>query len=146
MPRLPFTQRMTRLLNIVIVPVLWLSGWSATAQTKPITPTFVSVVAVVEDITGKHFVPDTAYAALSEEDMGLLAKEPIANWGLAQMNGNAMMYYNLVIGTRSYQLVIVKLPREPLPTATLLRFTNPKSKPEPIARGSLKPKTPEKEK
>ena len=121
---------------------------SATAQTKPASATVTppSVITAIEGITAKRFLPDTAFAALSEEDVTLLAKEPIANWGLAQESGNEMIYYNLVIGTRSYQLVIVRLPKASFPTATLLRFTTPKSKPEPIARGSLQPKVEEKPK
>ena len=126
--------------------LLLLISVSATAQTKPALATPPSIVSVVEGITARQFLPDTAYAALSEEDETLLVKEPIANWGLAQESGNSMTYYNLIIGTRSYQLVIVKLPKDALPTATLLRFTTPKSKPEPIARGTLKPKTEEKPK
>ena len=55
-----------------------------------------------------------------------------------------MTYYNLIIGTRSYQLLIVKSPKAEFPTATLLRFITPTSKPEPIARGTLKPKVEEK--
>ncbi|GAB3494212.1 hypothetical protein GCM10027341_10060 [Spirosoma knui] len=110
------------------------------AQTKPAAATPPAIVSIVESVTGKDFEPDTAYAALSDEDKTLLAKEPVANWGLPQESGNNMMYYNLIIGTRSYQLVIVKSPKVSLPTATLLRFTDPKSKPEPIARGTLKSK------
>ncbi|GAB4011550.1 hypothetical protein GCM10028808_25370 [Spirosoma migulaei] len=119
-------------------------GALAAAQTKPASPTPPAVISVIEDVSGKHFQPDTAFAALSEEDATLLAKEPIANWGLLQESGPAMTYSNLVIGTRSYQLVITKLPKDVFPTATLLRFVNPKSKPEPIARGTLKPKAEEK--
>lgn len=110
------------------------------AQTKPTSATASSVVSMIEDITAKQFLPDTAYAALSEEDQTLLAKEPIANWGLAQESGKEMVYYNLIIGTRSYQLVVVRPEKAPFPTATLLRFTTPQSKPEPIAHGTLKPK------
>lgn len=115
-----------------------LMGASAVAQTTPATPTPPSVMSVIQGVTDKRFVPDTAFAALSEEDVTLLMKEPVANWGLAQESG-AMTYYNLIIGTRSYQLVVVKSPKAEFPTATLLRFITPKSKPEPIARGSLKP-------
>lgn len=142
---------MKSLLNLL--PLL-LVGVSAAAQTRPVSPasstavvtpatsataTPPAVVSVVESVAGKNFVPDTAFAALSEEDQTLLAKEPIANWGLAQESGK-MTYYNLVVGTRSYQLIIVKPPTAEFPTATLLRFATPKSKPEPIARGVLKPK------
>ncbi|GAB2585613.1 hypothetical protein [Spirosoma areae] len=134
---------MKKLLNLL--PLL-LVTLSAAAQTKPASPTPPSVVSVVQGITGKQFLPDTAYVALSEEDETLLVKEPIANWGLAQESGKDMLYYNLVIGTRSYQLVILRLPKTEFPTATLLRFTTPKSKPEPIARGTLKPKEGEKPK
>jgi hypothetical protein len=94
----------------------------------------------IGDITSKHFLPDTSYTTLSEEDLELLTKEPVANWGLAQESGPYITYYNLVIGTRSYQLLVTKSPKASLPTATLLRFVTPKSKPEPIARGTLKPK------
>ena len=125
---------------------LLLMGVSATAQTKPAITTPPSVVSVIEGITGKNFLPDTAYAALSDEDETLLAKEPMANWSLLQESGQTMAYSNLVVGTRSYQLIITRLPKSSFPTATLLRFTNPQAKPEPIARGSLKPKNEEKPK
>ncbi len=142
-----------------LLPLL-LIGVSAAAQTKPITtpPAVVSavvvsaavvspaVVSVIQDITDKRFLPDTAFAALSEEDAVLLTKEPIANWGLPMESGKTMLYYNLVVGTRSYQLLITKAPTAEFPTATLLRFTTPKSKPEYIARGTLKPKVEEKHK
>ncbi|GAB4018747.1 hypothetical protein [Spirosoma koreense] len=124
---------------------LWLLGLSAIAQTQPATTTPPAVVSAIENITAKHFQPDTAYAALSTEDATLLAKEPIANWGLAQESGG-MTYYNLIVGTRSYQLIIVRPPKSSYPLATLLRFENPKSKPEPIARGTLRPKEEEKPK
>lgn len=131
--------------NLLIFLPLLLVGAFATAQTKPLT-TPPAVVSAIEGITDKQFLPDTAYAALSEEDQTVLAKEPIANWGLAQVSGDNMTYYNLVVGTRSYQLLVTKSPKESLPTATLLRFATPKSKPEPIARGTLKPKVEEKAK
>lgn len=121
---------------LFVLPLL-LIGASAQAQTKSTPP---AVVKAIEGVTGKQFQPDTVFAALSEDDEKLLAKEPVANWGLPQAADNNMSYYNLVIGTRSYQLVILKAPKAVFPTATLLRFTDPKSKPEPIARGSLKPK------
>lgn len=98
------------------------------------------IVSVIEGVTSKHFVADTTFAALTEEDQTLLAKEPLANWGLLQESGKEMAYSNLVIGTRSYQLVITRPPRSDYPTATLLRYTTPQSKPEPIARGTLHPK------
>lgn len=101
---------------------------------------------MVGGVTGKRFLPDTTFAALTEEDETLLAKEPIANWGLAQEANQNVSYYNLIIGTRSYQVVIVKLPTAEFPRATLLRYTTPKSKPEPIARGTLQPKVEEKAK
>ncbi|MGF7217257.1 hypothetical protein GGR92_003430 [Spirosoma lacussanchae] len=126
--------------NLLILLTLLLMGVSASAQNKPATTTPPAVVSLVEGITDKRFLPDTAFAALSEEDQTLLAKEPIANWGLPQESGQYMTYYNLVIGTRSYQLVVTRAPRSSYPTATLLRFTTPKSKPEPIARGTLRPK------
>lgn len=125
--------------NVLII--LSLLAWApAFAQNKPASSTPPVVVSVVEGVTGKRFEPDTTYATLSEEDQDLLAKTPVANWGLPQESGNNMMYYNLIIGSRSYQLVVFKSPKVSLPTATLLRFTDPKSKPEPIARGTLKPK------
>ncbi|MVM31837.1 hypothetical protein GO755_17445 [Spirosoma sp. HMF4905] len=128
---------------------LLLMGVLAAAQTKPTsstttTPTPPTVISVIESVSGKQFLPDTAFAALSEEDETLLTKEPIANWGLLQESGPSMAYSNLVIGTRSYQLVITRQPKEVFPKAMLLRFTTPKSKPEPIARGTLKPKADEK--
>ncbi|MCK8494822.1 hypothetical protein M0L20_23335 [Spirosoma sp. RP8] len=124
--------------NLLLFLPLMVIGLAVNGQTKP-AATPQAVISVIEGITAKQFQPDTAFAALTEEDETLLTKEPIANWGLAQESGN-MVYYNLIIGTRSYQLLIVRLPKASLPTATLLRFTNPKSKPEPIARGTLKPK------
>lgn len=127
---------MNRLLTIGLL----LTGLSAAAQTKPVPPASATLVALLSDVTGKQFMPDTAFAALSDDDEAVLAKEPVANWGLPQESGKAMTYYNLVVGTRSYQLVIVRMPKAEFPTATLLRFTTPKSKPEPIARGLLKPK------
>ena len=127
---------MNRLLTLLCA---LLTGTSAAAQTKPASTTSPSIVSVIEDVTAKRFLPDTVFTALSEEDKTLLAKEPVANWGLAQESGE-MIYYNLVVGTRSYQLVIIKPPKEEFPKATLLRFTTPKSKPEPIARGTLRPK------
>jgi hypothetical protein len=129
-----------------ILSLLLLLGASAAAQTKPALTTPPSIVSLVEGITSKRFLPDTAFAALTKEDETVLAKEPVANWGLPQESANEMVYYNLVVGTRSYQLVIVRLPKAALPTATLLRFTSPKSKPEPIARGTLRPTTEEKPK
>ncbi|RRB04023.1 hypothetical protein [Larkinella rosea] len=129
--------------GFVILMSWLLMSVSAPAQTKPTPP---AVVTAIEGITGKHFLPDTAFAALSEEDVALLAKEPVANWGLPQAAEKEMTYYNLVVGTRSYQLIILKAPKAAFPTATLLRFTDPKAKPEPIARGTLKPKGEEKPK
>ncbi|GAB3943364.1 hypothetical protein GCM10028805_09500 [Spirosoma harenae] len=125
--------------RLFMLLLLLLVGVSATAQTKPASTTPPDIVSVVEGVTGKSFQPDTTYAGLSEEDASLLAKEPIANWSLAQESGQ-MVYYNLVVGTRSYQLIVIKPPKESFPKATLLRFATPKSKPEPIARGALKPK------
>ncbi|MFC5411457.1 hypothetical protein ACFPMF_19195 [Larkinella bovis] len=129
--------------NMLILLGLLLTGVSAPAQNKTTPAKPSAVVSTIEGITGKQFQPDTVYAALSEEDQTILAKEPVANWGLPQ-TADQMTYYNLVVGTRSYQLVIVKQPKAVFPTATLLRFTDPKSKPEPIARGVLKPKGEEK--
>jgi hypothetical protein len=113
---------------------------SVSGQTKPATATPPAVVSVIEGVSGKHFEPDTVFAALSEEDETLLAKEPIANWSLLQESGKYITYSNLVVGTRSYQLLIAKAPKDEFPTATLMRYTTPKSKPDPIARGTLKPK------
>jgi hypothetical protein len=127
---------MKKLLNSLF---LVLTAMCAGAQTKPQSPTPASIVSVIEGITNKHFQPDTAYAALSEEDETLLAKEPVANWSLLQESGE-MTYSNLVIGSRSYQLVIIKPTKTGILTATLLRFVTAKSKPEPIARGTLQPK------
>lgn len=121
-----------------------LMGASVSAQTKPASSTSTPVVSVIEDVTGKHFQPDTAYATLSNEDNDVLAKAPVANWGLPQESGKYITYYNLIVGTRSYQLLVAKSPKDGQSTATLLRFTNPKSKPEPIARGLLTPKENEK--
>lgn len=127
---------MNRLLTAFSVLLM---GMPAAAQTKPASTTSTSVISVIEDITAKRFLPDTVFTALSEEDKTLLVKEPVANWGLAQESGE-MIYYNLVVGTRSYQLIIIKPPKDEFPKATLLRFATPKSKPEPIARGTLRPK------
>jgi hypothetical protein len=121
-----------------------LIGESAIAQTKPEASVPSAIVSVIEDLTSKRFVADTAFAALSKEDQTLLAKEPIANWGLLQEQTKKMAYSNLIIGTRSYQLVITRPPKSDYPTATLLRYTTPQSKPEPIARGSLQPRIEEK--
>ena len=118
---------------------LLLAGLSAAGQTKPAATTSPAVVSAIEGITNKHFQPDTVYATLSEEDQKVLAKEPIANWGLAQESG-ATTYYNLIVGTRSYQLLITKGPKDEFSKATLVRYSDPKAKPEPIARGMLKPK------
>lgn len=127
--------------HTILIIALWLMGVSATAQTKPASTSSSAIVTTVENITDKRFLPDTAYAALSTEDIDLLTKEPVANWGLPLESGPAITYYNLIIGTRSYQLLITQAPKASYPTATLLRFITPKSKPEPIARGTLRPKT-----
>jgi hypothetical protein len=124
------------LLALLTLPVL--------AQTKPATTTPPAIVSVVEGVTGKHFVPDTTYAALTDEDAALLAKEPRANWDLPREANKYMTYSNLIVGTRSYQLVVAHPPKDEFPTATLIRYTTPQSKPEPIARGTLKPKAVEK--
>ncbi|MBO0938327.1 hypothetical protein J2I47_17380 [Fibrella sp. HMF5335] len=120
------------LLTLMALPVL--------SQNKPASTTPPAVVSVVEGLTGKQFVPDTSYTALSAEDATLLAKEPRANWDIPRESGKYMTYSNLVVGTRSYQLLIAKAPKDEFATATLLRYATPKSKPEPIARGTLKPK------
>ena len=126
------------LLTLFALPVL--------AQTKPAATTPPAIVSVVEGVTGKQFVPDTTYAALSDEDATLLAKEPRANWDLPREANKYMTYSNLIVGTRSYQLVVAHAPKDEFPTATLLRYTTPQSKPEPITRGILKPKVVEKTK
>lgn len=125
--------------RLFILVVWFLVSINASAQTKSAS-TPASIISVIENVTGKRFVPDTTYSALSEEDETLLAKEPVANWGLLQESGNNMAYSNLVIGTRSYQLVILRPAKTGIPTATLLRFVTAQSKPEPIARGVLQPK------
>ncbi|MEZ0541051.1 hypothetical protein [Fibrella arboris] len=109
------------------------------AQTKPAT-TPPTVVSVIEGVSGKQFVPDTTYSALSADDVAALGKAPLANWDLPRENGKYVLYSNLVVGTRSYQLVMTKVPKEEFPTAQLIRYETPTSKPEPIARGVLKPK------
>lgn len=125
-----------------LLPLLLLS-WFSVAQTKTTPP---AVISVIEGVTGKQFLSDTAYTALSEEDVTLLAKEPLANWDLPRENGKYIMYSNLIVGTRSYQLLITKLPKDEFSSAQLIRYETPKSKPEPIARGTLKPKAVEKAK
>ncbi|UFH52301.1 hypothetical protein [Spirosoma sp. KNUC1025] len=130
---------------LILLPLLF-SGIVASAQTKPVPPTPASVVSVIEGVTGKRFVPDTTFAALSEEDQSLLAKQPLANWGLLQESSDNMAFSNLVIGTRSYQLVVRRLPKSSHPMAMLVRYTTPESKPETIARGTLQPKAEEKPK
>ena len=127
--------------------VLLLSlGGSAFAQTKPEVAVPAAIVSVIEGVTSKRFVADTVLVALSKEEQTLLAKEPLANWSLMQDLDKEMAYSNLVIGTRSYQLVITRPPKSDYPTAMLLRYTTPQSKPEPIVRGTLRPKEEEKEK
>lgn len=123
----------------LLLAALCLFGITARAQTKPATTTPPAVVSLIEGITDKQFMPDTAFVALSKQDEAQLAKEPVANWGLAQESGGNMTYYNLVIGTLSYQLVITRPPKSAYPIATLLRYSTPKSKPEPLARGTLRP-------
>lgn len=118
--------------------LLTLISASAIAQIPPAKVTPPAVVSVISSVTGKQFLPDTAYAALSAEDETLLSKQPTANWGLPQESGE-LVYYNLVVGTRSYQLVVVRPPKSDYPAVTLLRFVTPKSKPEPIAKGTLRP-------
>lgn len=118
------------LLLLLSLPVL--------AQTPPAKVTPPAVVSVISSVTGKQFMPDTVYAALSKEDETLLRTQPTANWGLPQESGE-MVYYNLIVGTRSYQLLVARPPKSDYPSAMLLRFTTPKSKPEPIAKGTLRP-------
>ncbi|ADB41766.1 hypothetical protein [Spirosoma linguale] len=131
--------------QLLIILSLGLISVSAVAQTKTAPAVPPSIVAAIEGITNKRFVADTTYGALTVQDDSLLAKEPRANWSLLQESGS-MSYSNLVIGTRSYQLLITKSPKDVHATATLLRYTTPKSKPEPIARGTLQPKVEEKAK
>ena len=138
------THQLNRMKNVIILFLLL--GGSSLAQTKPEAAVPAAVISVIEGLTSKRFVADTAFAALSKEDQTLLTKEPLANWSLMQDSDKEMAYSNLVIGTRSYQLVITRLPKTDYPTATLLRYTTPKSKPEPIARGTLQPKEEEKAK
>ena len=132
---------MNRLLALFL-----LIGESVTAQTKPEASVPPAIVLVIEGVTSKRFVADTTFASLSKEDQTLLAKEPVANWSLLQEPSKEMAYSNLVVGTRSYQLVITRPPKSDYPTATLLRYTTPQSKPEPIARGFLQPRIVEKAK
>lgn len=125
--------------NVMKLPwLLTLLSLPTLAQTSPAKVTPPTVVSAISSITGKQFLPDTAYAALSAEDETLLRNQPTANWGLPQESGE-MVYYNLVVGTRSYQLVVVRPPKSDYPAVTLLRFVTPKSKPEPIAKGTLRP-------
>lgn len=131
--------------QFLALATLLLANVVAVAQTKAALTTPPAVVSVVEGVTGKRFVPDTAYAALTDEDKTVLVNASTANWSLAQEAG-AMLYHNLVVGTRSYQVVIIKSPNEEFPKATLIRYTDPKAKPEPIARGTLRPRPTEKPK
>lgn len=124
---------------------LLLLSWCSMAQTKP-APTPPAVVSVIEGVSGKQFVADTSYKALSDEDIAVLSKAPLANWDLPRENGKFVMYSNLVVGTRSYQLLMVKQPKDEFASAQLLRYETPTAKPEPIARGVLKPKVAEKAK
>lgn len=116
---------------------------AAMAQTKPAQTTPPTVVSAIEGVSGKRFVADTVYAALSDDDKTLLGQQAVANWSLAQESGG-MTFHNLVVGTRSYQLLITKSPKAEFPTAMLLRYADPKAKPEPIARGTLRPRPAEK--
>jgi len=125
-----------------LLPLLLLS-WYSMAQSKPAT-TPPAVVSVIEGVSGKQFVADTSYKALSDEDVSVLSKAPLANWDLPRENGKFVMYSNLVVGTRSYQLLMVKQPKDEFASAQLIRYETPTSKPEPIARGILKPKGAEK--
>lgn len=129
-----------------LITLFLLAGSSAIAQTKSEPAVPPAIVSVIEGLTSKRFVADTAFAALSKEDQTLIAKEPIANWSLLQEPSKEMAYSNLIVGTRSYQLVITRPPKSDYPMATLLRYTTPQSKPEPIARGSLQPRAEEKAK
>jgi len=121
----------------LIFSTLLLPALVATAQNKGSVSTPPAVVSLISGITDKHFLPDTAFVSLTDQDENLLVKESVANWSLPQESGN-MTYYNLVSGTRSYQLIVTRPPKSAYPTAMLLRYETPKSKPEPIARGTLR--------
>ncbi|GAB4000658.1 hypothetical protein GCM10028807_54340 [Spirosoma daeguense] len=123
-----------------LLAMLLLITLSASAQTKPAVAVPPGVVAAVEGVSGKHFVPDTTFASFSDEDKQDLTKQPVANWSLLQDANNQMAYSNLVVGTKSYQLVITRPPKSSYPTATVLRYTTPQSKPEPLVRGILQSK------
>jgi hypothetical protein len=133
---------MNRLLSLF---TLTLVSLSAVAQTKT-EATPPAIVSLIEGITGKEFKPDTAYSTLSKEDVDILTKQPVANWSLPQPSGDQMMYQNLIVGQKSYRLVIIKQPQISLPTAMLLRYPTAESKPETIARGTLSPKEQQKAK
>ncbi len=123
--------------NWLILSALLLPGLVATAQTKTPVSTPPAVVSLISGITDKQFLPDTAFVALTDQDEALLKKEPVANWSLPQASGT-MTYYNLVSGTLSYQLIVNRPPKSAYPLVMLVRYTTPKSKPEPIARGTLR--------
>lgn len=123
--------------NWLILIALLLPELAATAQTKKPVSTPPTVISLISGITDKQFLPDTAFVALTDQDEALLKKEPVANWSLPQESGN-MTYYNLVSGTLSYQLIVSRPPKSAYPTAMLLRYATPKSKPEQIARGTLR--------
>lgn len=124
---------------LALLPVLPATAQSGAAANSPAAV----VSATIEAVTGKRFQADTTFAALSDEDVTLLAGQPAANWGLAQEAGD-MVYYNLVVGTRSYQLLVNRPAKTGFPVATLLRYSTPQSKPERLARGQLHPRTGEK--
>lgn len=110
------------------------------AQTAPAAHTAPpALVKLIEGITNKEFTPDTTVAGLSNDEIAVVTKEPIANWSLPQTPSPQLSYQNLIVGKQSYRLVVVKNPQVSLPTATLLHYTTAEAKPEIMARGTLHP-------
>lgn len=113
---------------------------TAYAQTAPAAHTAPpSLVKLIEGITNNQFTPDTTVAGLSNDEIAVVTKEPIANWSLPQTPSPQLSYQNLIVGKQSYRLVVVKNPQVSLPTATLLHYTTAEAKPEIMARGTLHP-------
>lgn len=110
------------------------------AQTKPAHTAPPALVTLIEGITSKTFTPDTTVAGLSDEDIAIVTKEPVANWSLPQSPSPQLSYQNLIVGKQSYRLVVVKTPQAALPVATLLHYTTADAKPSIMARGTLQPK------
>jgi hypothetical protein len=98
------------------------------------------LVKLIEDITSKEFTADTTIAGLSNDEIAVVTKEPVANWSLPQTASPQLSYQNLIVGKQSYRLVVVKNPQVSLPTATLLHYTTAEAKPDIMARGTLQPK------